>query len=88
MKAKRSFWVLYLTLIGLSENEAGTKSLIQRYTFYLIIGQILEYYFALGRKRQETRDLYNWQEVFKSPIKIKRTLQKYQFDTAFVIYRW
>jgi hypothetical protein len=49
MRDQKSFLVLYLSLFGFSEDESQTKSSVQLYTAYLIVGQILEYHFDIGR---------------------------------------
>lgn len=38
LKDSKSFFVLYLSIFGFSEDEKGTKISVQQYTTYLIVG--------------------------------------------------
>jgi hypothetical protein len=38
LKESKSFFVLYLSIFGFSEDEKGTKTSVQQYTAYLIVG--------------------------------------------------
>lgn len=75
MKEKQSFYLLYLTLFGFSEDESQTKSAVQLYTAYLIVGQIMHYHFDVGRQKHEGRDLYDWNNAFKTFKGVKRAHQ-------------
>jgi len=37
-RENKSFFVLYLSMFGFSEDESGTKKSVQLYTAYLIVG--------------------------------------------------
>ena len=87
MKNQKSFWLLYLQLIGFSEDESQTKSSVQFYTAYLIIGQILEYHFDIGRQKHEARDLFDWNQAFKTYKNTLKAHRFFQFDIAYLVYR-
>lgn len=77
-----------MQLIGFSEDESQTKSLVQFYTAYLIIGQILEYHFDVARQKHEARDLYDWNTAFSSFKGTVKANRFFKFDIAYIVYSW